>query len=266
MAVDAATKKEYNGIIAEKKHELDGLDKQIKDLDKRFKNSERLGPFYRLAKCQRYIEVCQVNLDMNKASMQLMGVHNNRYLDAGKGTISKIFTDMESLYTNVVDDSLDHNREQLNTMHPFNPRKKLNFYKYLKKCIDQLKDGYGVNTKWKWWFPDAYSRAAILGKNMIDYREMQAIKHPNEEFFSDRREFLEVIKQDLFACSKEQNNKFELSTKNTDTLMYAVRLLEALKRITGVMGDSEMGKKAKSGIDVYRARLEAEESNKKKKR
>lgn len=266
MPVDPEKKKEFNAIIAEKKQVLEELDKQVKDLDKKAKNAEKLAPFYKLSRCQRFLEIGQTNMEMNKSSFNLMGVNNNRYLDAGKGIISKIFTDMESLYTNIIDDSLDHNRENLNIMKPFDPRKKLNFYKHLKKMIDQLKDGYGVNTKWKWWFPDAYSRTAILGKNMIDYREMQAVKHPNEEFFNDRRELLEVIKQDLFACSREQNNKFELSTKNTDTLMYAIKLLESLKRITGVMGDAEMAKKAKSGIDVYRARLETEEANKKKKR
>lgn len=265
MAVDTATKKEYSSQVADLKAKLSEIDKELAMYKKAMRDDKKLAPFFHIGSASQMLEQVHINIDMNDKSEEIMGVKNNSFLDNARKLIYKIFAELENVVTAEIDEPLDFNREKLDQIHPFTPKQRLNLYKHLKKTIQRLIDAYGPNTKWKWSFPEMWAKAAILTKNFIDFREIQAKRDPREPYYYDRQELMEAVKNDLFYASNEYRNKYELSTKSNNDLLYAIRLLEAIKRIASMFGDSEMVKKTKAGIDSYRSRIEESEDSKKKK-
>jgi len=257
MGADTATKKIYNSRISEQKKTIAELDKDIAALKKALTNNKKLSPFFYLGMVSKEMKQVNLYLDMNDLSERMMKLKNNNYLDTAKRTINKIFVNLEHVVTLELDTTLNHNRDKLDAIKPFNPKHRLNLYKQIQKIIQRTVKGYGENTKWKWSFPELWAKLAIVGKNIIDYREIQSKRDPREEFYYDRQELLHIVKEALFNASNEYRNKFEISTKSSNDLVYAVKLLEDLKRIASMTGDAELSKKCKSGIDAYNARLKS---------
>ena len=262
MAVDAAAKKMYNTQIADQKKILADLDKDMAAMKKGMTDNKKLEPYYYLGTVSRVLRQITLYIDMNTLSERIMKIKNNTYLDTAKRLVNRIFLDMEKVVTLNLDVSLNHNREQLDMIKQLDPRQRLNLYKHIKKTIERLIAAYGEGTKWKWSFPELWGKAAIIGKNLIDFREIQSKRDPREEFFYDRQELLNMVKTDLFDASNQYRNKFEISTKSSNDLVYAVRLLEDLRRIASMTGDTELSKKCKSGIDTYKARLKTADKKK----
>jgi len=264
MAVDASTKKEFNAKIAEQKKILSELDKDIAALKKSMAQNEKLTPFFHIGIASKILKQIDVYIDMNFMSERMMGIKNSNNLDTAKRMLNNLFLEMEKVITMDLDTSLTHNKDKLDQIKPFNPRMKLNFYKYVEKSIRRLIAGYGENTKWKWSFPELWGKLAIIGKNIIDFREIQAKRDPREEFFYDRQELLNIVKEALFSASNQYRDKFEISTKSSNDLVLAMKLLQDLRKIATMTGDTELGKKCKSGVDSYKSRIAAEEKEKKK--
>ncbi|RME90576.1 MAG: hypothetical protein D6767_06630 [Candidatus Hydrogenedentota bacterium] len=266
MAIDKATKDLYNEKISVHKDQIKEWEKEVKTYQKAIQQNKKLEPFLRLGIVANYIRQANLYMDMNDLSEQMMGIKNHSYLENARKLILKIFPEMDKVVTMKMDEPIDFNREQLNKLKPFTPKHRLNLYKHLQKTIKRLIASFPENTKWKWSFPDMWANLAVMGKNIIDFREIQSIRDPREEYYYDRQELLSLVKTQLFDASGEFRNKYELSTKSNNDLIKAIRLLEDLKRICAVTGDSELAQKAKAGIEAYRNRIEASEEEKKKKK
>lgn len=266
MAIDVVAKKKFNEEITELKSQIADIDKKVQQYRRDMRKDEKLVPFYRIAIAGGVLEQAQLRLKMNISSETLMNVKNHSYIDEGRKALSKAFTEIGEIVTLRIDEPLDFNREFLDRLKPFSPKKRLNLLKHLKRTLEEIIVAYGENSKWQWSFPDLWYKVAVIGKNIIDYREIQAIRDPREKYYYIRQELLEITKSLLFEVSNQFRNKYEISTKSNDDLRYAIRLLSDLKRIASLMGDPELAKKAKAGIESYKARIESEEAKKDKKK
>lgn len=260
-----STKNQVGALIEPKKKEISEIEKEMSFYKKAMNEKKKLAPFYRLGIIVKKINQAHLFMDNYQISKD-NGVHNSSYMDEAKKRLSQVFSEIEKVVSLKIDEPLDFNREQLDAIKPFDPKKKLNFYKHMQKSIERMITLYGDNTKWKWSFPDFWSKLAVAGKNLIDFREIERIRDPREEFYYDRQEMLNLIKEGLFDASGHYRNKYELSTKSKNDLLHAVRLLESLKRIAMLTGDPETIKKCKSGIDTYKSRIETEDDPKKAKK
>ncbi len=264
MAIDAARKKEYNDLIRDQKAKIDDLEKDIKMMKRGILEDKKLKPYLHIGCAAKLLEQAHLYMDMNETSERMLEIKNNGFLDSARKNVYKIISELTEVVTLEVDEPLDFNRDQLDSIKLFNPKQRMNLNKHNKKLIERLIKAYGENTKWKWSFPEMNGKMVVLAKNFMDFREIQAIRDPREEFYYDRREFLDTIKEDLLDASNQYRNKFELSTKSNNDLLYAVYLLESLRRIASLIGDPELVKKAKSGVESYRSRMEADEKEKQK--
>lgn len=263
MAVDQATKKLYNDRIGEHKAAIAEHEKELSAYKKAMMSNKKLKPFFHLGNVAQQLQIVKLQMEMNEISEQMMQVKNNSFLDNARKLLYKIFADLDATVKGDVDEAIDFNREELDKIAPFNPKQRLNLYRHIRKAIDRLIQAYGPNTKWIWSFPELYAKSANLGKNMIDFREVQAKRDPREEFFYDRKELVQLIVDDLMDASNRYRDKYEISTKATGDLIMAIKLLDGLRRVAVVTKDDAMAAKAKVGIESYKARIEAEKDEKK---
>lgn len=262
MAIDAATKKLYNDRIAEHRAEIQEHEKELSAYKKAVMTDKRLKPFFHLGNIAELLSIARLQIEMNEVSEQIMQVKNNSFLDNARKLMYKVFADLDAVVKGDVDEAIDFNRDELDKLTPFTPKQRLNLYRHLRLIINKLIQAYGPNTKWIWSFPELYAKSANLGKNMIDFREVQAKRDPREEFFYDRKEMVQLIVDDLMDASNRYRDKYEISTKATGDLIMAIKLLDGLRKVALVTKDEAMAAKAKTGIDSYKARLEEKDEKK----
>ena len=258
-------KQEYNQHIAEDKRKIAELDKEISILKKSAQKNPKLDPYFRIHIISKILNQIDLKFLMNNESEKMLGIKNIAFLDMAKKSLSTIFAEIDTIVTLEIGEPIDFNRVHLDKILLFNARQKLNLHKHLKKCVDYLIVSYGDNTKWKWSFPDLRAKLAITGKNIFDFRELQRTRDPRLEFYYDLQEHIQIIKDDLFFAATEYANKYRISTKSPNDINYAISLLDDLKRICSVIGDDELLRKCKAGIDSYKASLEADQKMKDKK-
>ncbi len=263
MAVDQATKKLYNERIGQQKLQIAEYEKELAAYKKAMTTNKKLKPFFHLGNISQLLQIVNLQMEMNEISEQMMQVKNNSFLDNARKNLYKIFSDLDSVVKGDVDESIDFNRDELDKIAPFSPKQRLNLYRHMRRAIDKLIQAYGQNTKWLWSFPELYAKSAVLGKNMIDFREVQSKRDPREEFFYDRKELVQMVKDDLLDASNRYRDKYEISTKATGDLIMAIKLLDGLRRVATVVKDDAMASKAKTGIESYKARIESEKDEKK---
>jgi len=265
MAVDAATKALYNERIGAQKAQISEHEKEIAAYKKAMTANKKLKPFFHLGNVAQLLEIIRLQIEMNEISEEMMQLKNSAFLDNARKNLYKAFADLDVVVKGDIDEPIDFNREELDKIAPFNPKQRLNLYRHLRVSITKLIDAYGQNTKWLWSFPELFSKSANLGKNLIDFREVQSKRDPRETFFYDRKEMVQKIIDDLMDASNRYRDKYEISTKATGDLLMAIKLLDALRRVAIAVKDDAMATKAKTGIDSYKARIEAEKEEKKKK-
>ena len=265
MPIDPEIRKEYTALIEGHQKELFSLDREISIFKKRIQKDKKLEPLIRFGVIVTLIKQAELRLKINELSEQMMSLKNSSILDAAKKNLNVIFSNIEAIVTLKIDESLNFNRDMLDQIKPFNAKQRLNMLKHIKKIIKDLIRSYGENTKWKWSFPDLWTKFAISGKNLFDFREYQQTRDPRMEFYHDLQEYLQVVKDSLFFAARENSNKFRLSTKSPADILMGVKLLEDLRRIASLTNDNHLVKKSKSGIDSYKASLEAEEKIRSKK-
>lgn len=263
MAVDQATKKLYNERIGQQKLQIAEYEKELAAYKKAMMSDKKLKPFFHLGNVAQQLQIVNLQMEMNEISEQMMQVKNNSFLDNARKNIYKIFSDLDIVVKGDVDEPLDFNRDELDKIGPFTPKQRLNLYRHIRRAIDKLIQAYGPNTKWLWSFPELYGKSANLGKNMIDFREVQSKRDPREEFFYDRKEMVRMVIDDLLDASNRYRDKFEISTKATGDMIMAIKLLEGMRRVAVAVKDDAMAAKAKTGIEAYKARIEAEKEEKK---
>ena len=266
MIIDPEAKQSYNELISENKKLLTGIDKETSILRKRILKEKKIAPLLRIGIIINLLKQIDIRLKMNQASEQIMNTKNNGFLDAGRKDIYKIFVEVDAIVTLRLDEPINFNREMLDAIKPFNTRQRFNMYKHVKKFIKDLIYSYGESTKWKWSFPELWTKLVSMGKNIFDFREFQATRDPRKEFYYDFQDFLKVLKDDLFFAAGENANKFRISTQSANDIMMGVRLLEDLRRISSLTGDEKLTKKSKAGIESYKTSLKLEEERKEKKR
>jgi len=262
MAVDQATKKLYNERIGQHKSEISEHEKELAAYKKAMTANKKLKPFFHLGNIAQQLEIIRLQMEMNEISEQMMQVKNNSFLDNARKNLYKIFADLDAVVKGDVDEPVDFNRDELDKIAPFTPKQRLNLYRHVRRAIDKLVQAYGPNTKWIWSFPELYGKSANLGKNIIDFREVQSKRDPREEFFYDRKEMVQHVIEDLMDASNRYRDKYEISTKATGDLIMAIKLLEGLRRVAMIVKDDAMAAKAKTGVESYKARLEEKEDKK----
>lgn len=263
MAVDQATKKLYNERIGAHKLEISEHEKELSAYKKAMMSNKKLKPFFHLGNVAEQLQIVRLQMEMNEISEQMMQVKNNSFLDNARKNMYKIFADLDAVVKGDVDEPIDFNRDELDKITPFTPKQRLNVYRHMRRAVEKLVQSYGANTKWIWSFPELYAKSANLGKNLIDFREVQSKRDPREEFFYDRKELVKLVIDDLMDASNRYRDKYEISTKATGDLIMAIKLLEGLRRVAVVVKDDAMAAKAKTGVESYKARIEAEKEDKK---
>ncbi len=269
MPITKAEKAAYNDFIKGYKAKLDELTKQIKEAEQKKKKMSNIMGYVNIELILFYTKYIYTLLNMNKASLDMLKIKNERFLNDARKEFYRILQLFEEIVGKDIDRPLKENEEYLQAIAKLNPAQILNLMKELHTLLQKIMEALGESSKWKWSFVELQGRVAVITKNLINFSDLQKYRDPRKEFYYDRQEMLKLCKQSLSEAAKQYRNKYEISTKSSEDILRSIELLTALRRVNILFGESEEAEKLKNTIEALRIRLEAdekEEEEKKKKK
>ncbi|GAH58249.1 unnamed protein product, partial [marine sediment metagenome] len=96
-------------------------------------------------------------------------------------------------------------------------------------------------------------------KNLINLKTFTANLDPRIEGYSERLAHLNLTKRLLQQASDRYREKYELSTHRLDDIKRAISFLSALRRLHILLGESDQVEDIKKKIDIWRAKMEADQ-------
>jgi hypothetical protein len=258
MAISKAQKAAYNDDIKALKVESDEFEKKAREIASKKKSNSKLEPYYNLEMVNYLLKTIDIYIKMNDLSLNMLGIKNNKSLDMAKSNFSKILQLMKEIVGDDVDrESLKENEEYLANIVQLNPRHLNDLSNRLNDMLFTLKNTMGEDSKWKWLFVELQAKVAVIIRNLVNFSDILKYRDPREEFFRTRIEHMRLAKDSLEEAAKQYRTKYELSSKSREDLKKSIELLEALRKVHVVMGESGEADKLKTTIDAARLTMEA---------
>lgn len=258
MAISKAQKAAYNDDIKALKFESDEFEKKAREIAAKKKNNPKLEPYYNLEMVNYLLKTIEIYIKMNDLSINMLGIKNNKSLDMAKSNFSKILQLMKEIVGDDVDrESLKENEEYLANIIKLTPRHLNDLSNRINDMLFTLKNTMGEDSKWKWLFVELQAKVAVIIRNLVNFSDILKYRDPREEFFRTRIEHMRLAKDSIEEAAKQYRTKYELSSKSREDLKKSIELLEALRKVHIVMGESSDADKLKTTIDAARLTLEA---------
>jgi len=258
MAISKAQKAAYNDDIKVLKSESDEFEKKAREIAAKKKSNPKLEPYYNLEMVNYLLKTIEIYIKMNDLSINMLGIKNNKSLDMAKSNFSKILQLMKEIVGDDVDrESLKENEEYLAKIERLTPRHINDLANRVNDMLFTLKNTMGEDSKWKWLFVELQAKVAVIIRNLVNFSDILKYRDPREEFFRIRIEHMRLAKDSLEEAAKQYRTKYELSSKSREDLKKSIELLEALRKVHIVMGESSDADKLKNTIDAARLTLEA---------
>ncbi|MDY6968886.1 MAG: hypothetical protein SVR08_09590 [Spirochaetota bacterium] len=266
MAISKAEKAAYNDYVKEYKNEIDIVQKKIKDIEINKKKMPNIANYYNFEIVLELIKSILLYIDMSEASLEMLHIKNEGYLNNARKEIYNILRLMEEIVGNDIDRQLKENEEHLEKISNIDPPKILSIIQSIRKVNSLLIEKFGEGSKWKWSFVDVQGRIAVISKNFVNFSDIQKYRDPRSEFYQERQELLKLCKESLNTAAKEYKHRYEVSTKVPGDIIKSIELLSVLRKINILFGESNEANKLKNTIEALKARMESEEKKKEKKK
>ncbi len=259
MAVTKAEKAAYNDYIKSYKSDIEEARKAQKELELKKKKMPGIEGYLNIEIALYSLKIINLNLQMNDASVEMLNVRNEKFLNDARKEYYKILQLMEETVGTDIDRSLKENEEHLEKIDRFSPEEILNVVKELIGVLQLIIDKLGEGSKWRWSFVELHGRTSVIIKNIINFSDIQKYRDPRSEYYHERQELMDICKRVLNESAKNYRNKYELSTKAPEDILRSIEMLTTLRRIHILFGESEEAEKLKNTINALRARLDADE-------
>ncbi len=264
MPVSKAEKAAYNDYISEFKHDIDACAANIKQAELKIREMPRIAEYKKLEMVVEYLKIIMNYISMNDASVEMLQMRNESFLNEGRKTFYKVMQLLEDIVGADIERSLNENREYLAKIDRVTPLQVLRLVQRVNNALTTLIDRMGAGSKWKWSFVDVYGRVAVIIRNIINFSDAQKFRDPRTEFYAERLELVQLCKDTLKDAAQQYRTKYEQSTKATGDLLKSIELLTALRRIHVLFGETDDASKIKMTIDALRQRIEDDEKQKEK--
>jgi len=201
---------------------------------------------------------------INSLSWALLNVKAENFLNDARKCCYKSIIYLEEIVSNCIDCSFSEYEAGVGAIDGvLGDKEKHDLVCKLGFSIDTVKDGFGVNSKWKWSFVEIEGRFAVLVKNLINFKNLLAKLDPSYGSYDSVANHVALAQKSLAASADAYREKYELSTRRPDDMQLAIGFLSGLRRVHILLGDSDKAEVVKRRIDVWRTKLNTDLKGKK---
>lgn len=260
-------KKLYNDRVKPYKSKLEELKKKSSSLKVAARKNSRMEPYFVVQEAVISVQMANILVQMSSISQAIVSFKNDSLLNDARKEIGSAINNLLKLVGEYVDGSLTDNEENLKRISRTTPLHRLNLLVGIKEALDSIQEGMGVNSKWRWYFPDLYYKLAITAKNMVDFKEFDRIRRdPQAEFNREYQELVRFVIQESHDAAQLYRSKYELSTNEVSDLQIIQRIFEMMKRIYQFTGNKTEMEKVKTSLDAITEKVNIKMAEKEKKK
>lgn len=256
MALSKAEKAAYNDEIKDIKRDVELVKKSISEANTKKKKYPNIKGYLNLEIASREMDVIDDYMKMNDLSVEMLGIKNNSLLESAKKEFYNLIQNMEEIVGRDIDRSLRENDDYLATINRVNQAHILNLVHRMHRVLNELKNKFGTDSKWKWLFVEIQARVAVITKNITNFSEVAKFRDPRSEFFYERRDLMQLCKDSLTEAARQFRTKYEMAGKARDDLKKSMAYLSALRKIHVLFGEDAEAGKLKNIIDAAKIVLE----------
>ncbi len=237
----------------EKIKELESEKKMIQSLKK--KNPD-LEIYYQIKIGMLGIQIASVNTNLAILSSLLLNNRGDNFINDARKEIFGIFTNFLN-YSNIdFYSTLTDNQEFINKISELDPEKRYVFLKGLYEITNRIYE-LELQGKYRWSFPEIYQKLALVMFLFLDFKLLEKTKNPDTPYYDSLNNHLELLIEVLQKSAQEYRSKYELASKDVDSLQNIQKILELLKKIYIFKGNKEETERVNLQIEATKEKIES---------
>lgn len=238
------------------KSDVDKSKSLIKKLEGEIqKNADAYNDYRYIAIANEYLSMVLLYVKITDDMAVLRGVKNDTYLNEGRKSFYNALLALEKVFTDIVNLEPTEIQQKIEKIAKFDPARKIILYKKIRFVLDKLSDSFGSSSKYRFAFNDMFARYGIIIKNSSNIKALTA-KDPRKPFYVENDILTNMLIDVLTKAADKMREKYETSTKEFEDMRKATKILEELKRIFVLLGDSQASDETKKKYDVWKDKLE----------
>ena len=233
------------------------IKKEISTLKAVSRKNPRLEPYFTFKISVLSVQRANTLVLMSRLSQEIQNIKNDSYLNDARREVNGQIGDICKIVGEDIDAGLTDNQEAMATIVEFKPIQRLHLLQGFKQCLEAIKGSMGQTSKWRWSFPDAHLKLTTLARNLLDFKQFDRTKDPNDENYRPLQEYMRFLQEESHLAAEEFRQKYELSTKDVSDLQRLQRIFEFQKRLFTFTGQRDELDRVLARLDNVKEMVES---------
>ncbi len=201
-------------------------------------------------------------MQINNLSVELIDTKNNDALNDARKIIYKSIIYLEDIVTPTIDVPYPEIEDKVEKIANIDIEKRWYLVRKMGLTIQLLEDAFGDNSKWKMSFIEIRGRAAVVAKNILDWKQAGKVYFDSSlPHYDTTVYYIRMLRKLLSQVAVQYRDKYELSSRRIDDMKSAIRFVLAERRICILIADKEDAEKLKSNAQVWKDKLDADKKS-----
>lgn len=223
------------------------------------KQDEAQLPYKKFKLSEDMLSIAADYMQINNLAVELIAAKNNDALNDARKIIYKSIIYLEEIVTPTVDVAYNEIEDKVSQIADISVEKRYYLVRKLGLTIQLLEDAFGENSKWKMSFIEIHGRAAVVTKNLLDWKQASKVYFDSTlPEYDNTMYYIRLVRKLLDQSSTQHRDKYELSTHRVDDMRLAIQFVLAERRICIALSEAEDAEKLKSKAQVWKDKLDAE--------
>ncbi len=256
MAIMKKEKEEFKTKYNKYKEKLQELEKEAKIIVSVGKKEKEILEYAKIKECIIKIQKASINCNIAILSQVIQNIRGDAYISDARKEIYSIISDFLNLAKIDHQSSFTDNQEFLQKISKTNPIQRYHLMKALNLIINKIYE-LELPGKYRWSLPELYQKFALLIFIFLDFKLLEKTKNPDMEFYEALHNHLDLLIEILQKASQEYRSKYELASKDLESLQNVKKNQELLKRIYNFIGNKQEENKISLALESTKEKIDA---------
>lgn len=256
MSTKKLEKEEFKAKFNKYKDKLQELAKEEKIILSVAKKEKDIQEYAKIKECIIKIQKASINCNIAVLSHVIQNIRGDAYISDARKEIYSIISDFLNLTKVDHYFSFTDNQEFLQKISKMNPAQRFHLMKALNLIINRIYE-LELSGKYRWSLPELYQKFALLLFLFLDFKLLEQTKNPDMEYYDALHNHLDLLLEILQKASQEYRSKYELASKDLESLQNIKKNQELLKRIYNFMGDKQEENRISLALESTKTKIDA---------
>jgi len=256
--ITAEARKAYADKVAEYKVLISQGLAHEKTLNELLSKDPEGAAYKRISLAEEALMVYSHTLLLNTLSVSMLGIRNEDWLSEARKVLYRALKYLEDVVTPYIDAPFSDYEGKLAEIADYASDMRHSLLLKVGFAIQQLEEGFGETSKWKWSFVEIWAKYATIAKNMLNLKTLVKDMDLDSPFREATTDHLNLVKKLFQQSADRYREKYELVSSREEDFNLAIMYLAALKRLHAILGERDEVDTLKKKIEIWNNKKEAD--------